>query len=403
MNESASPAAIAVKSGINLEIEYLRAVAVLLVIAAHTAPIFPWLIGQWTGVDLFFCISGYVISRSFEQSFDRAIEDGRWFSTALAFWVRRLFRLAPSAWLWLALNVFGCWAYNSSGSFLGTPEQNVRDALFFLGFGTNFALASGAMHSNRFFWSLTLEDQFYFLFPFFLLLVRPYWRWVVLLGLIALQTIPDRSFHGADLPGYFWVTRLDALMWGCLIQQFSRSQAYGWFRPKILRYRPLAFAVSGALIYLLIEIPKETFSPYLGNRLESQIALAAAGLVFLASFDRGYALPLPGILKDVFRWIGERSYALYLIHIPLLCYLGETWFRCSYLFGEHPPDKQYFFGIAFPVLLLILAEFNFRFFETPLRRKGKVLAQRLLDRSRSERERHSGVLSSDGGAEARIG
>jgi peptidoglycan/LPS O-acetylase OafA/YrhL len=381
MNESASPATIAIKSGINLEIEYLRAIAVLLVIAAHSAGAFPWLIGQWTGVDLFFCISGYVISRSFEQSFNRAIEDGRWFSTALAFWVRRLFRLAPSAWLWLALNVFGCWTYNSSGFFQGTPEQNVWDALFFLGFSTNFALASGAVHSNRFLWSLTLEDQFYFMFPFFLLLVRPYWRWAVLFGLILLQTIPDRSLHGAD-PGYLWLTRLDALMWGCLIQQFSRSQAYAWFQPKILRYRPLAFAVSGALIYLLIEIPKETFSPYLGNRLESQIALAAAGLVFLASFDRGYALPLPSVLKDVFRWIGERSYALYLIHGPLLFYLGETWFRYSYLFEGHPAAKQYF-GITFPLLLVILAELNFRFLETPLRRKGKALAQRILDRSRS--------------------
>jgi peptidoglycan/LPS O-acetylase OafA/YrhL len=367
--------------GINLEIEYLRAVAVLLVVFAHAAVLFPDLeIGQWTGVDLFFCISGYVISRSFEQSFDHAIEDGRWYSAALAFWVRRLFRLTPSAWLWLAINVFGSWAYNSSGSFLGTFEQNVNDALFFLGFVTNLALASGAMHSNRFFWSLTLEDQFYLMYPFFLLLVRQHWRWGALLLLILLQTIPDRSLHGAEIPNYFWVTRLDALMWGCLIYLFSRSQAYKRFEPKILRFRPLAFAVSAALIYCLIEIPKETFQSYLGDRLESQIALVCAGLVFLASFDRGYALPPPGLLKDVFEWIGSRSFAIYLVHIPLFGYLRETWSRFSYLLGEHPPDKRYFYAIAFPLLLVLLAELNFRLLETPLRRKGKALALRILDR-----------------------
>ena len=367
--------------GINLEIEYLRAVAVLLVLFAHAAVLFPDLeIGQWTGVDLFFCISGYVISRSFEQSFNRAIEDGRWYSAALAFWVRRLFRLTPSAWLWLAINVFGSWAYNSSGSFLGTFEQNVNDALFFLGFVTNFALASGAMHSNRFFWSLTLEDQFYLMYPFFLLLVRQHWRWGVLLLLILLQTIPDRSLHGAEIPNYFWVTRLDALMWGCLIYLFSRSQACKRFEPKILRFRTLAFAVSAALIFCLIEIPNETFQSYLGDRLESQIALVCAGLVFLASFDRGYALPLPGLLKDVFEWIGSRSFAIYLIHIPLFGYLRETWSRFSYLLGEHPPDKRYFYAIAFPLLLVLLAELNFRLLETPLRRKGKTLALRILDR-----------------------
>ena len=112
MNENVSPAAITVKPGINLEIEYLRAVAVLLVVFVHAAVLFPGMnLGQWTGVDLFFCISGYVISRSFEQFFNRAIEDGRWFSAALAFWVRRLFRLAPSAWFLLAINVFCSWAY----------------------------------------------------------------------------------------------------------------------------------------------------------------------------------------------------------------------------------------------------------------------------------------------------
>jgi peptidoglycan/LPS O-acetylase OafA/YrhL len=384
MNENVSPAAIAVKPAINLEIEYLRAVAVLLVVLVHAPVLFPGLsLGQWTGVDLFFCISGYVISRSFQQSFNRAIEDGRWSSAALAFWVRRFFRLTPSAWLWLAINVFGAWAYNSSGSFLGTPEQNVRDALYFVGFIANFALASGAMHSNRFFWSLTLEDQFYLMFPFFLLLFRGHWRWVALLVLILLQAIPDRSLRSEEYPNYLWVTRLDALMWGCLIHQFSRSQAYAWFEPKILRYRPLAFVVSGALIYCLIEIPKDTFLSYLGDRRESQIALVSAGLVFLASFDRGYALPLPAFLKQVFAWIGSRSYAIYLIHIPLFGILGETWFRYSFLFGDHPPDRRYFYALAFPLLLVAFAELNFRFVEAPLRHKGVALAKRIRDRPKS--------------------
>ena len=105
-----------VKPGINLEIEYLRAVAVLLVVFVHVGVLFPRLgLGQWTGVDLFFCISGFVICRSYDQYFDDRIAEGRWWLAACAFWVRRIFRLAPSAWLWLAINVLCAWKFNSSG------------------------------------------------------------------------------------------------------------------------------------------------------------------------------------------------------------------------------------------------------------------------------------------------
>jgi peptidoglycan/LPS O-acetylase OafA/YrhL len=75
------------RPGINLEIEYLRAVAVLLVVLVHAEIMFPATgIGQWTGADLFFCISGYVISRSFEPFFDKHIAEARWWVAARAFW-----------------------------------------------------------------------------------------------------------------------------------------------------------------------------------------------------------------------------------------------------------------------------------------------------------------------------
>lgn len=367
--------------GKNLEIEYLRAIAVLMVVLVHSAALFPGMdLGQWTGVDLFFCISGYVISRSFERSFDRAIEDGRWWSTALAFWVRRVLRLAPSAWLWLAISVGGCWFYNSTGVFPATPQQNVTDAVFVLGLVANFAYGLHLLHSHRFFWSLALEDQFYLLFPFFIRWVSPYWRWSALVGLILLQAIPDRSFHGAADPTFLWAMRLDALMWGCVIYQLSRSELYAMIAPTIMRHRLLAFAASGVLVGLLIELPTERFVRFIGPRIESQVALTSAGLVFLASYDRGYALPLPRVLSMVFAWFGARSYAIYLIHIPLFWYLMETWSRLSPSLGAHAPDARYVYAIAFPVILCILADLNFRLVETPLRLKGAVLAKRIAAR-----------------------
>ncbi len=59
------------------------------------------------------------------------------------------------------------------------------------------------------------------IFPFFLFVFRRHWRWMVLLLLILLQAIPDRP-----IKGYLWFVRLDALMWGSLIYQFSCSVMY---------------------------------------------------------------------------------------------------------------------------------------------------------------------------------
>ena len=361
---------------INLEIEFLRAAAVLLVVFVHAPILFPGLdIGQWTGVDLFFCISGYVISRRYEQFLDRSIDEGRWRSAAPAFWVRRIFRLTPSAWLWLLVNVWCAWAFNQSGWF-GTLDRALETATYFLTFTTNFALSYQTLRPNGYFWSLTLEDQFYFVFPLFVLLVRGNWRWIALLSLVALQAIPDRSLPAVGNPSLLWVTRLDALMWGWLIYRFSRSSTYRELAPTILRFRPLAFAVSGALVYALIEIPRGTFGMVVGFRIEAYVALASAGLVLLASYDRGYCLPLPWPLSAVFKWIGARSYGIYLIHLPVFGISQEIWLRWSSLLGG-VSDPRYFYAISIPLLTVILAELNFRFLEDPLRKYGAQLARRI--------------------------
>jgi peptidoglycan/LPS O-acetylase OafA/YrhL len=362
-------------SRVNLEIEYLRAIAVLLVVFVHLGALFPELaLGQWTGVDLFFCISGYVISRRYELSFEKGMAEGRWRAVALAFWVRRIFRLTPSAWFWLLINILCAWKFNSQAWF-GTIDVSLQTAVYFLTLSTNFALALGKVGSNGYFWSLTLEDQFYFFFPFFLLVVRGDWRWKILLLLIALQALPNRSFTGA-FPSLLWVTRLDALMWGCLIYGFSRSAMYWKLEPVILRYRILAFAASTALIFALIEIPKGTFRPLVGYRIEAFVALASAGLVLLASYDRGYCLPLPRSFSAAFKWIGTRSYRIYLIHLPVFGICQEIWLRWSSILVVS--DKTYFYAISLPLLTVILAELNFRIIETPLRKLGVRFAKQIM-------------------------
>jgi peptidoglycan/LPS O-acetylase OafA/YrhL len=103
-------------------------------------------------------------------------------------------------------------------------------------------------------------------------------------------------------------------------------------------------------------------------------------LVLLASFDRDYLLP-DCWLKQGMIWLGSRSYAIYVIHIPAFLLTREIWYRIE------PPGTV--FDGAFAArylatgltLLLIFADLNYRFVEVPLRRHGARLADRLVCRT----------------------
>src|SRR5262249_2319127 len=104
------------KSSLNLEIEGLRGVSILFVLIAHAHLIAP---GSaltsvvrvnaqlGTGVDLFFCISGYVISRVLIEELDRARlrGAGATWDVLKRFWIKRAFRLLPSAYVTIALTL----------------------------------------------------------------------------------------------------------------------------------------------------------------------------------------------------------------------------------------------------------------------------------------------------------
>src|SRR5262249_36156285 len=158
-----------------------------------------------------------------------------WWDAARAFWIRRIFRLVPSAWLWLFIFVACSWAFNESGAFYSFAD-NLRSVPFIVLNVKNFAMASGDF-ANGVYWTLPLEVQLYFAFPFLLFLVRRGWRWRLLVLLILLQALPDRSITAHP---YLWYTRLDALMWGCLIYQFSRSPMYSRLEPVLCRNRIVA-------------------------------------------------------------------------------------------------------------------------------------------------------------------
>jgi len=363
------------------DIEVLRGVAVISVVVQHAhgnlfmhCPAwveyffahFAW----WFGVDLFFAISGFVIARDLVPTLNRCRSHTEFFLHACSFWIRRAFRLLPSAWLWLALMLLASAIFNQAGYF-GSVRTNLAATLAGVLNFANFRFADCFFKypygSSFAYWSLSLEEQFYLLFPVLIFLCR---RWLagILLVSIVLQFCLLRT-------PLLMVVRTDALMLGVLLAMTEGQAIYRKFQPVFLSHSRL---IRVLVVLLLLAIMGMMASDVFGQfRFRvGIIALCSASLVWLASYDRNYIMG-DSLLKRCLLYVGSRSYAIYLIHVPTFFFVREMAYR--WLHGADPASWQMNLGLALSTfaVLVSLSELNYRYIETPLRVQGKRLAGRL--------------------------
>ncbi|MFM0351444.1 acyltransferase family protein [Paraburkholderia sp. RL17-347-BIC-D] len=364
----------------NPEIEVLRAIAVLMVLVSHVKNLLFWgsphavnfwnHAPMWTGVDLFFVISGYVITLSFlEHSNDTGTTREKTI-VALKFWIRRAWRLWPSAWTWIAIVTICSVVFNSSGAF-ETTRGNLADMVSVLLLIANLHFfycfhGTGAVcGNNSIYWSLAVEEQFYMLFPILLSAVPRKWWPAPFMALAAAQFFADRPVWS-----FFWAIRTDAICLGVLLAMVRRNDAYLLTRPSFLSRRFASVAWTTGLIALLCALPSPLF--FTVPFYTGLAAIVSVALVWTASFEHGFICP-KGAIRTILGWIGARSYALYLIHFPAFMATREIWSRMA---GK-PLDGTFtlrFILTAFAATFL-LADLNFRLIETPLRRAGARIAE----------------------------
>ncbi|GEM_PF-62024 len=361
-------------------IEVLRAVAVTMVVLHHAHGnllVHPpaWFsdlhrhLGFWTGVDLFFVISGFVIARGLLPRMEQASSASQRWRVATAFWVRRIWRLVPAAWLWLALILLASVFFNRTNLFLDV-WTNARATLAAVFDYANVRFAQHFMHPTHpygvsfVYWSLSLEEQFYLLLPLVCILFRRK-LWIVLTVAMILQMQSGRS-------PWLMVFRSDGLILGVLLALWSRKPSYQTFKPRFLSQHvalrvtiPIAVLAAmawfGALEHFRFRI--------------ACIALAAGILVWMASYDADY---IPGTGR-ILRWLGSRSYAMYLAHIPVFLAVREAWARITS--GADPQALP--LTLAGMVTLLLAADATYRFVETPLREYGRKKQKPTLQASNS--------------------
>ncbi|WP_350600878.1 acyltransferase [Pseudomonas sp. 65/3-MNA-CIBAN-0223] len=371
----------------NIEIEYLRAIAILMTVVTHSNQLLPFhadfmqklfnVYSPWSGVDLFFCISGYVVSKAYLDYFDKNRTQGRFGIAAASFWIRRAYRLLPTAWLWVLVPLVFSIFFNQSNAF-ESWFYNLRSFTAVATFSGNLANQYGLLLGpNSVYWSLALEEQFYFIFPLFLLLITSTrWRAIALITLIAAQFCLDRNAFAPPPAGLLFSFRLDAMMWGILLCLFTRTALYKDIEPTALgTSRIKRFAVTLFLLYMLGAIAGQLIAAPIAVGL---IAINALIITWLASYEKGYIF-CPSILSSLFQWLGSRSYALYVIHMFAYHLSTEIWYRVALEKGLTLAQGFTTELLATSaIIMIVLSELNYRLVEVPLRRKGAEIAQKKM-------------------------
>jgi peptidoglycan/LPS O-acetylase OafA/YrhL len=302
------------------ELDGLRGIAILLVLVFHftpssgplrlLAPVFQ--IG-WSGVDLFFVLSGYLITGILLDSAGRP----HYYRN---FFIRRSLRIFPLYYACLLLYAFL--------TFYPSPIHwhdylHAGDALWYFFYAGNFRdFARNAWPGAAvltLLWSLQVEEQFYWSFPFLVASVKRR----TLAAILAVSTIAAlliRLLLAIALPSnlvgayVLMPCRMDALAMGGLAAIAFREKPEWLKSPRILRLTLLCAAVFLSICIFSSETP---WPPAMRTLGYTALDLTFTGVLILL-----IGLRRPGLVKlcrvRVLTWLGTISYGLYLLHIPAL-------------------------------------------------------------------------------------
>jgi peptidoglycan/LPS O-acetylase OafA/YrhL len=382
----------------NPEVDRLRGIAILLTFWCHTTVVvFPWKIhfsrffsDSWFGVDLFFVISGFVVSRSLAPKLDAAIASGRSVLPVLReFFIRRFVRLMPAAWAWYGVYVI----FSLCGFEWFSPIQDVRrEAIPIIFYYYNYYQAHYTFALGHF-WSLSVEEQFYLFLPLCLVFAKSnrarLWTLAGIALFITLLLRPVLAPGLKEWPVARTAThlRMDTLLLGCLLYFGAKgSGVLGRLKPRFEMPWILSTLLGTLIIVSMFALAYvfPEFHPTL--RIDFAypgVGLASAVLVWAAAQGRNWIFPNLGWFRvgDALEKIGLRSYSIYLSNSIMVLFNKAMWMRAMPHLADPVPQHHKLGIFATAVVLTgITSEISYHYAEKfPLawldqRRKIKGMA-----------------------------
>jgi peptidoglycan/LPS O-acetylase OafA/YrhL len=368
------------------EIHLLRGYAILLTLIAHFNFVVPsghlgynYLIGNlfqfWGGVELFFVISGFVISASIIPNLSNNLSRGVKLKIVGDFYIKRLFRIVPLVLFWSSFTLL-CSIYLNNTGLFGKPLEVYKHYIAVLTFTENVLITHSTLPQLSIYWSLAIEEQFYLLFPFFLLIVySTRFRICILATFILLQFFVDRPARQDLLLSM--TLRFDSIMWGVLLylitQKIQENITVKQKLPTIARVFATLF-----LLFLLISIPVALKSLPI---MTGMVALVCAGLVFLGSFNGNVIWFGPRWFEQIVEYFATRSFSIYLSHMPIFFLMSEL--ACLYRnkcfkIGDNQMNISYdyvgfFIGL---IACILISEISYQVLEKPSKKLGQNLVNR---------------------------
>ena len=334
------------------DIDGLRAIAVLPVILYHF-DLGPFS-GGYVGVDIFFVISGFLIT----SIIAREIEAGHF--SLIAFYERRIRRIFPAAFAMVGAVTIAGWILMPSMAL----ERLSVSTLFTSVYATNilFWKQSGyfdpradtqpLLHT----WSLSVEEQFYIVFPLLLLaafaILRRRMIWVVIVLTIGSFLVSWMLTDAAPEAAFYLIpTRAWELGTGAVLALINSGRPL-----QRLRIAPALIAASGVALIAVAIFCFDDQTHYPG--VAALVPCLGAALLLLAGGDDASNSVSAGIGHPILRYVGLISYSLYLWHWPVLVF-------ARYFTLPDPID------LTGRMLLLLgiwlLSDLSWRFIETPFR------------------------------------
>ncbi|MDJ0376214.1 acyltransferase family protein [Cryobacterium sp. PH31-L1] len=342
------------------DIEGLRAVAVIVVIFDH---LLGWPSGGFIGVDIFFVISGFLITSLLLKEHART---GR--VSLVDFYRRRIRRILPVSLLVLVVTVAIGYLLLPGARALGTLWDGVYSALFvanwhFAFVGTDYLQATNAISPLQHYWSLAVEEQFYFVWPFLLIVIfalagrrtlsaRALIATVaVTTGVITLAFLAWSFFETSTSPAIAYFST-GARAWELGIGALLAAAAPGLAKLPALLRPLLAWFGLALIVASLLLISRDSPFPAPWGMLP----VAGAALVIAAGIGQPEQRLLFPLTNPVSRYVGKISYSLYLWHFPVVILLATVF----------ATDSPVYLPLAL-VLMVALSVFSFHFVEDPIR------------------------------------